>query len=219
MSIQTRPQDTPQHAFPPASGGPLQVRSDDGPVAPVRGGRAADLDAARVMDWWEGFRDQLLHRSQELREVGAPLAEAAQVTTALLEKAGAVTPGDVFDAMARGFVSVPGIPTLLATWFTEFTRSGARPVGTRELAEAARAGLVATQRAGAPAPGRGSLLDAMVPAAEALAGAAVAGVPAMVALQAGYRAAADGCRATGERGFVDPGALAVAWFFERGTVV
>jgi hypothetical protein len=59
----------------------------------------------------------------------------------------------------------------------------------------------------------------MAPAAEALAGADVADVPAVAALNAAYRAAADGTRHTVVDGVVDPGALVVTWFFERGTVV
>ena len=197
----------------------LELREDGHRVAAVAGTRAADLDVRRVLAWWRGFEDQVSSRGEELRGLGPELEEAARAADAILEKAPPVLAADVFDAVATGFASVPGIPTLLGPWFAEFARSCGRGAGTHELADAARAGMFAVQRAGAPAPGAGSLVDAMAPAADALAGADVADVPAVAALHAAYRAAADGTRHTVVDGVVDPGALAVTWFFERGTVV
>lgn len=186
-------------------------------LRPVRGDRTADLDLARTLAWWTGFRDQLVARSDELHDVGPLLVDAvSEVDTRLTNPR---SQGDVFSAMASGFGVVPGIGTLLGAWFGEFARCCASDVGSHELADAAWAGLLAVDRAGGPPSGAGEVVDAMTPAVEALAGADVADVPAVVALSAAYRAAADGARGTVVDGVVDPGALVVAWFFERGTVV
>jgi dihydroxyacetone kinase-like protein len=197
----------------------LELHEGGRRVEPVAGTRVADLDVERVVAWWRGFEDQVSSRGAELRGLGPELEEAARATDALLERTPPVLAGDVFGAISAGFASVPGVPALLGPWFAEFARSCGRAAGTHELADAAGAGASAVQRAGAPAPGGGSLVDAMVPAADALAGADVADVPAVAALHAAYRAAADGTRHTVVDGLVDPGALVVTWFFERGTVV
>jgi hypothetical protein len=197
----------------------LELRERGRRVEPVVGTRAADLDVRRALAWWRGFAQQVSSRGEELRGLGTELEGAARAAEAILERTPPVVVADVFDAIAQGFSSVPGIPTLLAPWFAEFARSCGREAGTHELADAAWAGVFAVQRAGVPAPGAGSLVDAMAPAADALAGADVAGVPAVAALHAAYRAAADGTRHTVVNGVVDPGALVVTWFFERGTVV
>jgi phosphoenolpyruvate---glycerone phosphotransferase subunit DhaL len=197
----------------------LELHEGGRRVEPAAGTRTADLDVERVVAWWRGFEDQVSSRGVELHGLGPDLEAAAGAADDLLERTPPVLAGDVFGAVAAGFSSVPGFPALLAPWFAEFARSCGRTVGTHELADAARAGATAVQRAGAPGPGAGSLVDAMAPAVEALAGADVAGVPAVAALNAAYRASADGTRHTVVDGRVDPGALVVAWFFERGTVV
>jgi phosphoenolpyruvate---glycerone phosphotransferase subunit DhaL len=197
----------------------LELREDGRRVEPVAGTRAADLDLRRALLWWRGFEQQLSGRGEELHHVGLELDPATRAVDDLLRAGPPTLTGEVFEAMAVGFGSVPGLPALLSPWFAEFARSCGREVGTHELADAAWAGVFAVQRAGAPAPGAGSLVDAMAPAADALAGADVADVPAIAALHAAYRAAADGTRHTVVDGMVDPGALVVTWFFERGTVV
>jgi len=195
----------------------VTVLQDGTPVRPVRGDRTADLDLARVTAWWSGFRDQLLERAEELHGIGPVLRGAVDAVDSWLGEPH--RPGDVFHAMAAGFGAVPGTGTLLGAWFGEFARCCVDDVGSHELADAAWAGLLAVDRAGGPTAGSGELVDAMTPAVRALAGADTAGVPAVVALSAAYRAAADGARGTVVDGVVDPGALVVAWFFERGTVV
>ncbi|GAB3458274.1 DAK2 domain-containing protein [Kineococcus endophyticus] len=197
----------------------LELRHDGHRVEPVAGTRAADLDVRRVLLWWRGFEHQIRTRAEELHGVGPELEDGAAAADAVLRERTPELAGDVFAAIAVGFGATPGLPALLAPWFAEFARSCGRVVGTRDLADGARAGLAAVQRAGGPAPGAGSLVDAMAPAVDALAGADVADVPAVAALNAAYRAAADGTRHTVVDGTVDPGALAVTWFFERGTVV
>lgn len=196
-----------------------ELRVNGRRVEPVAGTRAADLDVRRVLMWWRGFEHQLSTRAEELHGLGPEMEEGARAVDEVLRSGGPSSTGEVFEAVSVGFATVPGLPTLMAPWFAEFARSCGRGAGTHELADAAWAGVFAVQRAGAPGPGAGSLVDAMAPAADALAGADVADVPAVAALHAAYRAAADGTRHTVVDGLVDPGALVVTWFFERGTVV
>ncbi|WP_337062590.1 hypothetical protein [Kineococcus sp. G2] len=192
----------------------LEVLHDGRPVRPVRGTRAADLDARRVLAWWTGFRDQVLARRGELDGVAATLVETVLAAD---DEVGALPPGappaDLFGAVARGAGRVQGPLQPLARWFGELSQACSGDVGTRELALAAEHVGVAGTGGGAP------VLRAMAPAARALADADAAGVPAVSALTAAYRAAADGARGTVHEGSVDPVALTVAWFFERGTVV
>ncbi|WP_432564656.1 DAK2 domain-containing protein [Kineococcus sp. SYSU DK003] len=197
----------------------LELRQDGRRVEPVAGTRAADLDLDRALAWWRGFAQQLSDRAEELHGLGPEMGLAVAAVEEVLRERPPQLAGEVFEAASLGFASVAGVPTLLSPWFAEFARSCGRAVGTHELADAAWAGVFAVQRAGAPAPGAGSLVDAMAPAADALAGADVAGVPAVAALHAAYRAAGNGTRHTAVDGNVDPGALVVTWFFERGTVV
>ncbi|WP_432487312.1 hypothetical protein [Kineococcus sp. SYSU DK018] len=192
----------------------LQVLHEGRPVRPVRGNRSADLDGRRVLAWWTGFRDQVLARRGELDGVAGALVET--VLAADAEVAGqppGASPAQVFEAVARGVSRTRGPLQPLSAWFEDLARVCSGDVGTHELALAAGHVGVAGEDGGEP------VLQAMAPAAQALAGADAAGVPAVTALTAAYRAAADGARGTVHEGSVDPVALTVAWFFERGTVV
>jgi len=222
----------------------LELLHDGSPVPPVRGGRAADLDATRVRAWWRGFSEQVRARAEELTELdrlagdgdfGHNLRAAVRGADARLD---GTRPGDVagvFDAITLAFLDTGGTSgPLLGMWFREFSRLGEETLSTAALATAARAGLATVQRLGGAQVGDKTMVDAMAPAADALEEAAAVHVPVVAALGAAYRAAADGARGTESlrarrgrasyvgdvaRGVVDPGALAVAWFFERGTVV
>jgi dihydroxyacetone kinase-like protein len=110
----------------------LELREDGHRVAAVAGTRVADLDVRRVLAWWRGFEDQVSSRGEELRGLGPELEEAAGAADAILAKAPPVLAADVFDAVAVGFASVPGLPTLLGPWFAEFARSCGREAGTHE---------------------------------------------------------------------------------------
>ena len=192
----------------------LEVLHEGRPVRPVRGTRTADLDGRRVLAWWTGFRDEVLARRGELDGQAPALVQTALAAD---EEVGALpagaSPGELFAAVARGASRVEGPLHPLSTWFEELAQACTGDVGTHELA-------LAAEHVTHPASGGGApVLQAMVPAARALADAERAQVPAVTALTAAYRAAADGARGTARGGVVDPVALTVAWFFERGTVV
>ncbi|WP_432497307.1 hypothetical protein [Kineococcus gypseus] len=196
----------------------LQVLHEGRPVGPVRGTRAADLDGRRVLAWWSGFRDEVLARRGEFDGAAGFVVETVlQTVLAADAEVGGLppdpTPCEVFTAVARGASRTEGPLQPLNAWFSELAEACPEHLGTHELA------LAAEHVAHAGADGGPPVLQAMAPAARALAGAEAAGVPAITALTAAYRAAADGARSTARDGVVDPVALTVAWFFERGTVV
>ncbi|MFB9377148.1 DAK2 domain-containing protein [Kineococcus gynurae] len=204
----------------------------------------ADLDGARTLRWWEGFAEQVLERGDELSELdrlagdgdfGHNLRAAVRGAQARIQQAPTRGASEVFAAVTLGFLDTGGTSgPLLGMYLREFARVGTDTFSVDDLARAARAGVETVQRLGGAELGDKTMVDAMLPAAEALAGAAGAGVPAVAGLAAAYRAAADGARSTeamrarrgrasyvGDvaRGVVDPGALVIAWFFERGTTV
>ncbi|WP_432545669.1 DAK2 domain-containing protein [Kineococcus sp. SYSU DK004] len=222
----------------------LALLEDGREVEPLRGPRTADLDGRRTRAWWRGFSEQVRSRADELTELdrlagdgdfGHNLSAAVRGADERIRQGRPYTAGGVFEAVSLGFLDTGGTSgPLLGMWFREFARACGETAGAQDLARAAREGLDCVQRLGGAQPGDKTMVDAMEPAARALEDAAHAGVPAVSALSAAYRAAADGVRGTqasratrgrasyvGEaaRGVVDPGALVVAWFFERGTVV
>ena len=102
-------------------------------------------------------------------------------------------------------------------------------IGLAELAAGAEAGLAGIQRLGGAQPGDKTMVDAMAPAAEALAAAAASARRSPRGLAAAAAAARAGARGDGamlarrgrasyvgeaSRGVMDPGALTVALFFE-----
>lgn len=137
---------------------------------------------------------------------------------------------DGFSALVTAFRATGGTSgPLFGLWFRAFSRGVSDPLRSEDVAESAARGLDAIVTAAGAAVGDNTMVDAMVPAVrsfEAPQGELVA------ALARAARAAADGAESTrdmlgrrgrssyvGEhaRGVVDPGALAVAWFFEAAT--
>jgi dihydroxyacetone kinase-like protein len=142
------------------------------------------------------------------------------------------TPGAVLGVVATAFMHTGGTSgPLFGMWFTQLSRgAGAEAgIGLAELAAGAAAGLAGIQRLGGAQPGDKTMVDAMAPAAAALADAAAGGAALAAGLAHAASAARAGADATapmlarrgrasyvGEaaRGVVDPGALTVALFFE-----
>ncbi|MFE2938935.1 dihydroxyacetone kinase subunit DhaL [Streptomyces sp. NPDC059255] len=176
--------------------------------------RAGDGDfGANLVSGMNGVRDALDAPTSGPRTPAAPLATAAQV---FLDHVGGTSGplfGLLFQELAAAVAAADGAP------------------GTAELAAGTAAGAAAVQRVGEAEVGDKTMVDALVPAAEALARALLAdptgGDPvgalhhAAVAAHRGARAT-SGLRArrgrasyTGDhsRGVPDPGALAVALLF------
>ena len=202
------------------------------------GGRRAVMDVRRARSWWDGFAREVEERHEELAQLDRATGDGGFAATAVagvratgerLARQEPQSVGDVFAAAAAGFAGAGGTwAPLLAAFFGEFARECADlpVVGSDVLARAARAGTGAVQRLGGADLGEGTALDAMGPAAAALEEAVRSGAEVTAALGAAYHAAASGARSTTAaartrrgataRRAVDPGALGVAWFYERG---
>ena len=149
-----------------------------------------------------------------------------------LEGAGALAPGRAFAVLGRACMAAGGTSgPLFGVWFRELGRAGGDEpaIGLGVLAAGAAAGVEAVCKLGGARVGDKTMVDAMEPAAKALADACERGETLGSALDqaaAAARAAAQGTAALlakrgrasyiGEasRGVEDPGAVAVALFFE-----
>ena len=142
---------------------------------------------------------------------------------------------DVFDAISKGFLNTGGTSgPLFGMWFREIGKATSTPpLEVATLAAGVAGGLAVIQRLGKAAVGDKTMVDAMAPAAAALATASDRGDDLGSALLAAADAARVGAESTrdlvasrgrasyvGEvaRGILDPGAVTVALFFGAGAV-
>lgn len=178
---------------------------------------------ARVVDGHEELND--LDRRAGDGDFGDNLLGIAQRTGQ------AMTDGTpAFAALAGACRAAGGTSgPLFGMWFRGFARDAGDPLTVALLAAAARDGLDSVRRAAGAQVGDNTMVDAMEPAVRALE-AADGGVDA--ALAAAARAAQAGAESTRDllgrrgrssyvgdhaRGVLDPGAVAVAWFFTAAT--
>lgn len=132
-----------------------------------------------------------------------------------------------FAALAGAFRAAGGTSgPLFGMWYRGFARIAGEPLTADAVASAARQGLDSVRRAAGAEVGDNTMVDAMAPAVAALeaAGGDVDG--AVLAAAEAARAGAEstvgllGRRGRSSyvgdhaKGVMDPGALAVAWFFE-----
>jgi dihydroxyacetone kinase-like protein len=139
-------------------------------------------------------------------------------------------PGEVFEAVSLGFLDTGGTSgPLFGMWFRALGRAQSGPATTTaSLRDGVQAGTATVQRLGRAEVGDKTMVDALVPAGEALDQAVQDGLGPSAALAAAARAADEGARSTvdllarrgrasyvGEvaRGVLDPGAATVALFF------
>jgi phosphoenolpyruvate---glycerone phosphotransferase subunit DhaL len=199
------------------------------------------LDTVAVRAWIERFavvfadsRELLddLDRQSGDGDFGTNLEGAMERVADGLADSPPETPGAVLGVVATAFMHTGGTSgPLFGMWFTQLSRAaGAEAgIGLAELAAGAEAGLAGIQRLGGARPGDKTMVDAMAPAAAALADAVAGGATLASGLAHAASAARAGADATapmlarrgrasyvGEaaRGVVDPGALTVALFFE-----
>lgn len=148
-----------------------------------------------------------------------------------------LAPAAEFAAFGRLFMAAGGTSgPLFGVWFRELGRAGgeAAAFDLEALAAGVRAGVEAVKRLGGAEPGDKTMVDAMEPAATALEGARDRGESLSAALAAAAVAARAGAEATAQllarrgrasyvgeaaRGVCDPGAVAVALFFEAHSVL
>jgi dihydroxyacetone kinase len=202
---------------------------------------ADELDGGGVEAWLRAFtasfrasREQLddLDRRSGDGDFGTNLLAAIERADAEIAGGAQVGAGGAFAALAGAFMGAGGTSgPLFGVWFRAFGRAANADgrLDAAALATGAERGLDAVVKLGGAQRGDKTMVDAMAPAADALAGAADDGLGAALTAAAG--AARDGAETTaglvarrgrasyvGEvaRGVRDPGAVAVALFFEAG---
>jgi dihydroxyacetone kinase-like protein len=188
------------------------------------------MDAAAARAWAEAFMAAAEEHSAALNELdrqsgdgdfGANLSAAvARARTRLVD---ADSVAGVFGAFSGAFMDTGGTSgPLYGMWFRSLARAaGGEAVGLDALAAGVADGVATVQRLGKAEVGDKTMVDAMVPAARALAEggdlrdaarAARAGAASTEAIAARRGRASY----VGEvaRGVLDPGAVTVALFFE-----
>ncbi len=201
------------------------------------------LTAEQAHAWILAFHDVIAANAGELSDLdrqsgdgdfGTNIASVLTTVAADLDPGATRAPAH-FEVLARGFMNGGGTSgPLFGMWFLGFANA-ASPDGTLttvQLAEAAEAGLVGVTRLGDAKPGDKTMVDAMNPAVLALRAAAKEQAAVSVALADAAHAARTGASVTASysarrgrasyvgaaaQGVVDPGALAVALFFEAGS--
>jgi dihydroxyacetone kinase-like protein len=204
------------------------------------GSARAALDRAAARAWMDAFAADFEEQRQRLTELDRAAGDGdfgANLRSALgkVQRRLAVHPPTaraVFGAVSDAFLDTGGTSgPLFGMWFRAVSRAlpETDPAGPGELAAGVQAGVDTVQRLGGAEVGDKTMVDALVPAAAALAGAT--GGSLADALAAAAEAARQGAASTeqllarrgrasyvGEvaRGVLDPGALTVALFFAAG---
>jgi len=200
------------------------------------------LDAGAVRAWVDAFLDaadaQRVALGELDRESGDGdfgtnlLTSVTRARTDLANAPASADPGAPFAALSNAFLHTGGTSgPLYGVWFRELARalSEHEAASLDVLARAVATGTETVQRLGGAAVGDKTMVDAMVPAVEALQRAHAQGDPLAQALATAATAARVAAEATADlvarrgrasyvgevaRGVVDPGALTVALFFE-----
>jgi dihydroxyacetone kinase-like protein len=200
----------------------------------------AGLDVVSAWAWVDAFHRRFAADAAELGDLdrragdgdfGTNILAAMRRVRARLEETQPKTPGAVFLGVSHGFLNTGGTSgPLFGLWFRGIGRAAAGSVLTlAQLAAGVDEGTATVQRLGKARPGDKTMVDAMVPAVDALATAVTDGLD----LPAGVARAADAARAgalateslrarrgrasyVGDvaRGVLDPGALTVALFLD-----
>jgi dihydroxyacetone kinase-like protein len=205
-------------------------------------GETLDGDAVRawIADFVATFRsrraelDELDRRSGD-GDFGSNLLSAIERVELELEAAPLASASEIFAALSSAFMNAGGTSgPLFGVWFREFARAsaGAGGLDREVLADASAKGLAAVQSLGGAGVGDKTMVDAMSPAADSLAAGAAQARELRADLAAAAVVARAGADATAEliarrgrasyvgevsRGMRDPGAEAVAMFFEAAT--
>lgn len=168
-------------------------------------------------------------------DYGANLRSASHRINRNLEDRPATSVPAVFTAVADAFLDTGGTSgPLFGFWFNEFAKLTTTDVTAKELGVAAAAAAAGVQRLGGAKVGDKTMVDAMVPAAQALTEAADRHATLTEALAEAASAAHRGAMSTQQMlphrgrasyvaaehalGLTDPGALTVALFFDAATV-
>jgi dihydroxyacetone kinase-like protein len=202
------------------------------------------LDGDAVRAWVGGFAVTFRAARPELDELdrqsgdgdfGSNLLSAIDRIEDELEGDPGAGAGEVFATVSKAFMHAGGTSgPLFGVWFREFARASAEAGGLDRggLARAISGGLAAVESLGHARPGDKTMVDAIAPAADALVRSAgelrelsddladaAAAARAGAEETAGLIARRGRASYVGEasRGVCDPGAVAVAMFFEAGS--
>lgn len=162
--------------------------------------------------------------------LGSALRKAADRTRALPADA---NDADIFGSVSLAFLDTGGTSgPLLGMWFRDIGRAyAANTDPVRALAGGVQDGIATIQRLAGARVGDSTMIDAMVPASQALNSAAERGETLDVALRGAAKAAGAGAVSTQDitarmgrasyvgvaaSGVTDPGAAAIALFFASG---
>jgi dihydroxyacetone kinase-like protein len=204
------------------------------------------LDAAAARRWVDDFLATAERAVEELGDLdrragdgdfGTNLTTSIRSARRVLGDAVPDRPAAAFAGLSTAFLGTGGTSgPLYGMWFRELSKAGGTDaeMSLEALAAGVEAGTAAVRRLGGAAVGERTMVDAMQPAADALAASAQAGATLPEAVAAAARAARAGSDATATlvarrgratyvgdaaAGVVDPGAAAVALFFECGSIM
>jgi dihydroxyacetone kinase-like protein len=199
------------------------------------------LDAAFARAWVDRFRATFATQAERLADLdrqagdgdfGANLTSALRRAQSFLDADDPQTYAEVFFAVSKGFLDTGGTSgPLFGMWFRDLAKAADGPATTQTLAAGVAAGLATIQRLAGAEVGDSTMVDAIDPAARALASAAESDLPVGDTLEPAATAATEGAESTREllasrgrasyvgevaRGVLDPGAVTVALFFAAG---
>jgi phosphoenolpyruvate---glycerone phosphotransferase subunit DhaL len=193
-----------------------------------------ELTGPQAHEWMQQFIDIVHQQRDVLAELdrragdgdfGTNLTSALRQASRRMSRGPSDSVSAVFTRVSEGFLDTGGTSgPLLGMWFRELSKATAQRADAGALAAGVTAGVASVQRLGHAQAGDKTVVDAMLPAAEAMAGHDLD-----VDLPAAARAARAGAASTQKLrarrgrasylgdvavGVLDPGALAVALFFE-----
>jgi dihydroxyacetone kinase-like protein len=200
----------------------------------------ADVTLEQLVDWLSRFRDLVTANQAQLTELDSAIGDAdhgsnmARGMNAVMDKLGEPAAIDqLFKTVGMTLVSSVGGASgpLYGTFFLRFgtTAGGATSIDGAQLSAALRAGLAGIVARGNAEVGDKTMVDALVPALDALDAALASSDDVSAAAGAAFRAADGGRDATeplvarkgrasylGDRsaGHVDPGATSTAYLFQ-----
>ena len=206
------------------------------------GSGTAELTGVMAKRWLSTFAERVIERADELTELDREAGDGDfgwNISSALergregLKGIDGVDPAQVFQTVADAFLASGGTSgPLFGLWFGRLGSGPAAPWGVPELGAAFGRATEAVRRLGKAEVGHKTMVDAMAPATEVLTDATADTWREAVAEAArAARAGADSTRGMvahrgrasylGERAkdVLDPGAVAVAWFFESAAGV
>lgn len=193
-----------------------------------------ELTGPAAREWMQRFIDAFNHEREALAELdrragdgdfGTNLASALRKVSRRLSDGPSDSASAVFARVSEGFLDTGGTSgPLFGMWFRELSKATARSADVAALAAGVAAGVATVQRLGRAQVGDKTMVDAMLPAAEAMTGHDLDADLAAAARAARTGAAStEALRARRGRssyvgdvavGVLDPGAVTVALFFE-----